>query len=172
MNRGRTSSRSHRAPGAYARGSLATVKQCFTLGAPPIDAARQCTMLRPLMRFLPLVLAASFAAGCAPAIGDPCNTGVDCSIAGNRTCDTASPGGICTVFGCEPGTCPDNAVCVRWRPMESRLSFTACMARCESDGECRVDEGYRCLADEDLAGLAENLEEDLPRYCVATVPDE
>lgn len=119
------------------------------------------------------------AAGCAPAVGDPCQTSVDCSITGDRVCDTAQPGGACSVFGCEEGTCPAEATCVRWRPSESRLEFTACMRRCESDAGCRVDEGYACVSPEDEAvadpsgmPLAELIDEDATRFCVALMPDE
>lgn len=116
------------------------------------------------------------AAGCAPAIGDPCQTALDCSITGDRVCDTAQTGGACTVFGCEEGTCPDEAVCVRWRPMESRLEFTACMRRCESDDNCRTDQDYACLAPGDILdtngeALAQLIDEDGGRFCVSTQPE-
>lgn len=126
---------------------------------------------------LPLALAA----GCSPAIGDRCSTAVNCSITGDRVCDQASPGGVCTIFGCEDGSCPAEATCVRWRPEESRLTFTACMRRCDSDGGCRVDEGYACVAASDLvdpstgAGLAEVIdtgETDPSNFCVAVTPDD
>lgn len=65
--------------------------------------------------------------------------------------------------------------------MESRLSFTACMRRCESDGNCRVDEGYRCLAaseivdessGEPLAEVVDTGENDPSRFCVAVMPED
>jgi hypothetical protein len=120
---------------------------------------------------------ALFVAGCAPKIGDGCNTGLDCSINNDRACDTAAPGGLCTIYGCEAGTCPDNAVCVQWRPNESRLTFNACMPRCNGDAGCRVDEGYRCTADYDVIDpstgetLARTLEEDAPLFCIAVIPE-
>lgn len=89
-------------------------------------------------------------AGCAPEIGDPCSTSLNCSITGTRVCDTASPNGYCTIFGCDDSTCPAESVCVRFRPMESRLSFTACMRRCTDVGDCRVDEDYTCVAADEL----------------------
>ncbi len=139
-------------------------------------------MLRARMRSLLAVaaLAAASIAGCAPAIGDSCNTGFDCSINGDRTCDLARPNGACTVFSCEADTCPDDAVCVRWRPDPSRLTFTACMKRCENDGNCRVDEGYRCMAADDLRTtveggdpVAEVIDEErgIGRFCVSTDPN-
>ena len=64
--------------------------------------------LRP--RFtLALVLAAlALVTGCQPKIGDACNTSTDCSTQGDRLCDTTQPGGYCTIFNCEPNTCPED----------------------------------------------------------------
>lgn len=121
-----------------------------------------------------LVAAGAALAGCTPGIGDSCATALNCSITGERVCDASQPGGSCTIFGCEMGNCPPEAVCVRWRPMASRLEFTACMRRCESDGDCRVDQGYRCVAGREVLDpstgtpLAELAEEEESRFCVAT----
>lgn len=116
---------------------------------------------------------------CAPSIGDSCNTAFDCSINGDRQCDLARPNGSCTVFSCEADNCPDDAVCVRWRPDPSRLTFTACMRLCQEDGNCRVDESYRCMgADEVLltsegGPIAAEVVDDDPnrRFCVPTDPN-
>ncbi|HMR78024.1 MAG TPA: hypothetical protein PKD61_23100, partial [Polyangiaceae bacterium] len=53
--------------------------------------------------------------GCKPEIGDECSVSTDCSNAGERLCDTTLPGGYCTIFNCEPGTCPDEAGCVAFK---------------------------------------------------------
>ena len=102
-----------------------------------------------------LALAGSFAAlsGCSPKIGDACATSTDCSINGDRLCDTTQPGGYCTIFNCEPDTCPDEAVCVAFDDridrncppshQWSRFERTYCMLRCESDEDCRA--GYVCM---------------------------
>lgn len=140
-------------------------------------------MLRARMRSLWIIVAlfalGALAPGCAPQIGASCSTGFNCSINGDRQCDIASPNGVCTVFSCEADTCPDSAVCVRWRPEPSRLTFTACMKRCQSDGDCRVDEGYRCMAAEDILTTSEggdvvaevvDLEDPNGHFCVATDP--
>lgn len=144
-----------------------------------------------MRRVLGLSLLAAVTIGCAPSIGDSCSSALDCSINGDRQCDSTRPGGACTIFGCEADTCPDDAVCVRFRPEPSRLTFTACMRRCEMDGNCRFDDGYRCRsgeamscsADEDCLGgtctdgacvsdgaLAEviDIERGQQRFCVAT----
>lgn len=124
-----------------------------------------------------VVFAGLCAGGCAPEIGAPCQSALNCSITGDRTCDASAPGGMCTVFGCEEGTCPPEATCVRWRPMESRLAFTACMRRCEVDGHCRVDEGYACLTPSAIVDpstgepLAELVDTDEVSFCVATEPE-
>lgn len=115
-------------------------------------------------------------AGCAPAIGDSCGASFDCSVNGDRVCDVARPGGACTVYGCEADNCPDQAVCVRWRPDPTRLSFTACMQRCEQDSDCRMDDGYRCMSvdmitttpdgGEPIAETVDQMREDDGRFCV------
>jgi hypothetical protein len=102
-----------------------------------------------------LVLAAS-AAGCAPRIGDGCASQTNCSINGDRVCDTTQPGGYCTVFDCSPDTCPDDAVCVRFEPDTPRLSRTVCMRRCGSNGDCRTN--YTCVANADGVHTVDGVE--------------
>lgn len=80
------------------------------------------------------------ATACSPRIGDGCGNSTNCSINGDRLCDNTQPGGACIVYDCEPDKCPDDAVCVRFRPTPARLAFSACMKRC---GDCR--DGYRCV---------------------------
>lgn len=84
--------------------------------------------------------------GCARKIGDKCSISTDCSVNGDRICDTAQPGGYCTVQGCDPDSCPDGAVCVEWRFEPSRTTSTYCMERCR--GGCSRG-GYECVADDD-----------------------
>ncbi|MEB2313433.1 MAG: hypothetical protein OZ921_21305 [Sorangiineae bacterium] len=100
------------------------------------------------------LLVAASALGCSPKIGDACSTSTDCSAMGDRLCDTTQPGGYCTIFNCEPGTCPGDAVCVAFRTESSpaagcrdpqgssRFARTFCMANCVSDDDCRS--GYVC----------------------------
>jgi len=94
---------------------------------------------------------------CAPEVGDECKTALDCSSQGSRLCDRTQPGGYCTIRGCEPGTCPEEAVCVKFRPAEERLAVTYCMRKCDDNGDCRNDEDYRCLSAEAF-GLMEEAE--------------
>src|SRR5829696_1409616 len=122
-----------------------------------------------------------FIAGCAPEIGDDCNTSLDCSQQGDRLCDTKQPGGYCTIFNCEPDSCPeDEAVCVAFDfvldPMchpgdlpandteWARFGRTFCMKACEEDDDCRDDEGYECAAPADM--LIVDLNPAAEKFCV------
>lgn len=93
--------------------------------------------------------------GCTPEIGDKCRISTDCSVRGDRLCDTSQPGGYCTLLNCGGNGCPDEASCVlfnaaipgcafsdRSGPAGSRMARSFCMAECESDGDCRS--GYAC----------------------------
>ncbi len=102
----------------------------------------------PLARHAALaaaLLVMLLAVGCSPRIGDSCSSAINCSINGDRACDVTQPGGACVVFDCQADQCADDAACVRFRPAEPRLSVVACMRRCDSDGDCRESEGYRCV---------------------------
>jgi hypothetical protein len=92
--------------------------------------------------------------GCTPSIGDSCKLHTDCSATGNRICEPNLPGGYCTIFNCEPDSCPSEAACVAFGVAPSaklecavtqhqRLERTFCMARCSSDSSCRS--GYSCI---------------------------
>jgi hypothetical protein len=95
-------------------------------------------------------LAALALAGCAAKIGRRCTMSADCSQNGDRLCDTTQPDGYCTIFNCEPGTCPpDESVCVGFSEASCpnlrtsmRFERTFCMATCESGDDCRA--GYVC----------------------------
>jgi hypothetical protein len=115
---------------------------------------------RPMMPAFRLIfsLICAFAAmsmmGCTPHIGDHCTLSTDCSLQGDRQCDTAEPNGYCTVFGCQGNLCPDQAACVLFNPAvpgcaytdrePSRIAQGACMKQCSQDSDCRTDEGYIC----------------------------
>ncbi|HVY26559.1 MAG TPA: hypothetical protein VHB79_08390 [Polyangiaceae bacterium] len=111
-------------------------------------------MPRLAEKLLLLVAIAAAHAGCKPKIGDDCKISTDCSAAGDRLCDITAPGGYCTVFGCEPGTCPeDESLCVEFGEKRSPLcnprstpsphARTFCMATCDSNSDCRS--GYECV---------------------------
>jgi hypothetical protein len=68
---------------------------------------------------LPLALALVLSgAGCGAKIGDSCQTAADCSQSGGRICDLSQPGGYCTILGCNETTCPSEATCIRYFPVE------------------------------------------------------
>lgn len=107
-------------------------------------------------QLLLLLALAAVAAGCKPEIGDECQLSTDCSAAADRLCDIAAPGGYCTVYNCEPNTCPeDESLCVEFgaqrspaaecqsQQTPSPYARAFCMATCESDGDCR--DGYVCV---------------------------
>jgi hypothetical protein len=116
--------------------------------------------IRPLMPRLSeklwlLCALAAVAAGCKPKIGDDCRLSTDCSAAGDRLCDITAPSGYCTIYNCEPGTCPaDESLCVEFGSQRSPVSACAdkqspspygrafCMATCDNDSDCR--DGYVC----------------------------
>jgi hypothetical protein len=99
-----------------------------------------------------LLLAALSLLGCTPSIGDKCVLSTDCSLRGDRLCDTSQPGGYCTIFNCGGNSCPDNAACVLFHAAvqgcgytdrrTSRTGRTFCMASCGSNSDCRA--GYVC----------------------------
>ncbi len=120
-------------------------------------------------------VALELALGCKPQIGDDCTVSTNCSTTGDRLCDITQPGGYCTTFNCEPGSCPDNSVCVNFgtnlslvvddmhepvkecRPSQANSPYkrSFCMANCSSNSDCR--DGYACQAPEEFyAVLAEH----------------
>jgi hypothetical protein len=111
------------------------------------------------MQRLLLVFALLFA-GCAPEIGDACETSTDCSQGGERLCDVAQKNGYCTVFDCEAGKCPEEATCVVFDNACTNVSGTSpsqrsfCMLTCEDDSDCRTEDGYACLAPSEAGGVS------------------
>jgi len=116
------------------------------------------------------LLIAVLALGCKPQIGDKCSVSTNCSTTGDRLCDVTQPDGYCTKFNCEPGSCPEDSVCVNFgttlsiideyegscTPSQGNSPYkrSFCMANCSSNSDCRPD--YECLAAGDLnAVLAE-----------------
>ena len=101
-----------------------------------------------------------FVMSCAPKIGDACSNSNDCSANTNRLCDTTQLGGYCTIFNCDPTSCPsDESICVQFGGVLSTVgscpdpqrpapqSRTFCMKKCKKNADCRG--GYLCI---DLQG--------------------
>jgi hypothetical protein len=113
--------------------------------APPMNDRRTFGFLAAALMLI--------AVGCSPDIGASCTTALNCSQQGDRACDTSMPGGYCTIFNCEPDTCPTEAACVAFRqwpsaiaacedPNDTRMLRTFCMVRCARNSDCRS--GYIC----------------------------
>ena len=98
--------------------------------------------------------------GCKPEIGDDCQLSTDCSAQADRLCDITAPGGYCTIFNCEPGSCPeDESLCVQFGSQRSPIDScrddqttspyarTFCMATCDDDADCRDDYVCQNLSD-------------------------
>jgi hypothetical protein len=88
-------------------------------------------------------MAVSATAGCGDQIGDSCQISSDCSAQGDRFCDTTQPGGgYCTVVGCDHGTCPEEAVCVRFFPVGNNSIVCDPQTEDLEDGtdQCSLDE--------------------------------
>ena len=93
----------------------------------------------------PAALAAAAAlllvtAACGEEIGDECSLSSDCSPQGDRICDVTSPGGYCTILGCDFDSCPEESVCVRFFSVAG--SERTCEPRAEDISEdfCTADE--------------------------------
>jgi len=75
---------------------------------------------------------------CGREIGDDCSRNSDCGSGTGYMCDLSKPGGYCTISPCIEGTCPSEAVCVKFSPDDSY-----CMRQCHDDFDCR--KGYVCV---------------------------
>lgn len=107
-----------------------------------------------------LLLLALGLAACGHSVGDSCKANVDCSPLGDRFCDTAPPGGYCTIEGCDINTCPSEAVCVRFftplqnqpcHPQGGLLGQADCL---DADDRCVCDNsvGGRCVSTDPATG--------------------
>jgi len=107
------------------------------------------------------MLLALVAAGCGKEIGDDCVVSSDCSTAGDRICDISSPGGYCTIQGCDFNTCPDESVCVSF--FTGSFANKPCVRETEDAGtdDCTFDE--ICS----LAGQCVSRSSEI-RYCMRT----
>lgn len=107
------------------------------------------------------MLLALVAAGCGKEIGDDCVVSSDCSPNGDRVCDISSPGGYCTIQGCDFDTCPEESVCVRF--FTGNFSNRTCVRETEdvSSDDCTFDEVCS------LAGFCVSRSSEL-RYCMRT----
>lgn len=118
-----------------------------------------------------LVVAATAGAGCRREIGDECTTAADCNPNGSRQCDATQPGGYCTIQGCDEGSCPEEAACIRYFP--AQFLTVPCIPNPQPDPDAGVpDPGggdTGCAADEVCLkeGLCARQSTEL-RYCAKT----
>jgi len=93
--------------------------------------------------------------GCRPSIGSPCTLSTDCVTQDNMVCDTAQPGGYCTVLNCIGNSCPNSGTCVMFQvsvpgcPYDpysapERTGLAMCMKHCTENSDCRESDGYVC----------------------------
>lgn len=119
------------------------------------------------------------AAGCLPKIGDPCSSSLDCSQRGERLCDSTQPQGYCTVFNCEPDSCPDSAACVAFNHTLDpacgntndgswpRFERTFCTWPCDETADCRA--GYDCIEVAARGGLVIDKENPREKVCLVAL---
>lgn len=88
-------------------------------------------MLRILVTLLAFAMLLT-ASACNPAVGDECQSNLECDTSTDSVCDVTVPGGYCTVADCVPNGCPDDSVCVEFDDVTSN-----CMEACLKDGDCR-----------------------------------
>lgn len=123
---------------------------------------------------------AALVAGCTPSIGDKCVLSTDCSVRGDRLCDTSQPDGYCTV-NCQGDGCPDKAACVlfngsipgcgfddRAGGRGSRVARSFCSARCYSNSDCRP--GYVCADPRQPPWNALILDDDQTQLACLVIP--
>lgn len=155
------------------------------LAGADVDGYEAAVVLRAVSVWPSLVLAlALLTTGCLPKVGDHCTTSIDCSQTGQRICDVSQPDGYCTVFNCEPDTCPDSAACVAFNTNLDpacqshddgewpRFERTFCVRPCSSDTDCRADDGYVCVKPADRGGTAIDVKKSVEGICLAKVAVE
>ncbi len=126
-------------------------------------------MSRPVLLFAALALVGSAALGCKPEVGDSCKVSTDCSITGDRLCDTSMPDGYCTIFNCEAGSCPSESVCVEFHGGAERFTRRFCVRGCDKVSDCRG--GYRCVDPQDPKnGLDGKIIEGSPEFNTVCLP--
>jgi len=128
-------------------------------------------MMRPSTVVQLALLLAVAATGCRREIGDECVTAVDCNPNGSRSCDATQPGGYCTIQGCDEGSCPEEAVCMRYFPAQFLTKPCKPHVHTVDPDAGTVDPNAPtgCAADEICldGGLCAPLSTEL-RYCVKT----
>jgi len=93
-----------------------------------------------MLRLVIVLALATQVAACAKRIGDDCSNNTDCSADGDRVCDTSNDGfGYCTIEGCDTGTCPGEATCVRFFPASFLPAENDCRTSTAPNNGCAKD---------------------------------
>ena len=112
--------------------------------------------MRPL---LSLLLVSLLTSGCAPEVGDPCASALECGT--EMICDLSLPGGYCTAGDCEFLGCPEAGVCITFPNSEEW-----CMTQCSSNGDCRDE--YECIDEETFLLQADQYEDGAEEFTTPT----
>ena len=107
---------------------------------------RQDGLPRRGLLLLGMLAVALSTGACSSEIGDACETNIECSPNGDRICDTAQSEGYCTVQGCSAGSCPSEAVCVVFYPVN--LLSTPCDPATEDVVDPTITATDRCRGDQ------------------------
>jgi hypothetical protein len=99
-------------------------------------------LTRLLGAFLLTVVSGACGESASSPIGQSCIRGESCPLSGTSACITTWPGGYCTEFDCQPGSCPLQARCVSGFTFGNAPFDAFCMRSCETSSDCRSQ--YRC----------------------------
>jgi hypothetical protein len=92
-----------------------------------------------------ILLVLLVACGSSPhTVGSACKTGPDCAFSATSACITTWPGGYCTEYDCQLGSCPAPSRCVTGIMFVDVPGIDAfCLETCASISDCRP--GYACV---------------------------
>jgi len=116
-----------------------------------------------MRRMFTLLLLLLVTSGCAPEVGDPCGSSLECGA--EMICDLSLPEGYCTAGNCEFLGCPEAGICITFPNTEEW-----CMTACSSNDDCRdgydcIDEATFLLQSEQYTDSTENIPELPGSYC-------
>ena len=78
-------------------------------------------------------------------IGDACSNNSDCDP--SLYCELVFTGGYCTSNCASAVPCPEGGTCFCLSDSGFGCDYSICLDQCETDADCRVDEGYVCDVD-------------------------
>jgi hypothetical protein len=136
--------------------------------------------MRYIASAFPVLAVLTVLAACEAEIGDSCSYDIDCSSMMDRNCDRTQPGGYCLIIGCDPDSCPSEAVCVEFTTpcaagtppetcaiIEPNRGRAYCLRHCDADGDCRG--AYGCVDPAELEAAVIDLDPRGEKICVPDV---